>query len=136
MMYTVAPVIDQSWNDHTGFYIILALCLALFVCLMIGWKEEELGTPGLIIWAFFLSSLAYFAHHVSYQPEKHYANVPVTGKFVSFQPEGYNERSGKTRADHHYLYVVYEIEGSYTIFQTEPSVNWPRQAVFYRNPTQ
>lgn len=136
MMYTTTPVIDQYWNVHTGFYAISAMCVALFIFLLIMWKEEELGTLGLIIWAFLLSSLTYFAYHNSYQPQKFYANTQVVGKFIKFESEGYSERSGKQMVDRHYLYVVYEIEGRYAIFQTDTSITWPKEAVFYRNPTQ
>mgnify|MGYP006272468171 CR=1 FL=1 len=136
MMYTISPVIDEYWNVHTGFYIIAAFCSVFIVMVIMFYKEQEITTPWFFTWIGLLLAGIFGAHSISYQPEKHYANTQVIGKFVSYQPEGYNEQSGKSRADHHYMYVVYDIEDHYVIFQSSPNVSWPKQAVFYRNPTQ
>ena len=136
MMYTIQPVIDQYWDYHTGFYIVTLICLGITGFIVTLWNAKEVETSTLGMWIGVLLLVVGIAHDNSYQPQKFYANTQVVGEFVRFQPEGYNEQSGKSRADHHYMYVVYEIEGSYAIFQTNASTTWPKRAVFYRNPTK
>jgi hypothetical protein len=69
----------------------------------------------------------------SYAPEKQYENEKVTGTFVTFQPEGYNEKTGKTRADKHYMYVVYDVKGQLVILNAKAGVDYPKNAVLYKN---
>ena len=87
---------------------------------------------------FFVATLASgIAYGVSYhwtnQEPQLFKNEPHVGKFVGFQPEGYNERSGKSRADRHYMYVVYEVEGRMTILQTGLGMTYPAEAILYKN---
>jgi hypothetical protein len=133
-MYTIHPLMDANWNSHFGFQVILFLCLVAIAATLVLWKEDEISTPALLFCCFLATMFSVMAHHNSYQPEIKYANVRVIGEFVSYQPEGYNEQSGKSRADHHYMYVVYKIENQMVIFRTEPGQAWPARAVFYRNP--
>ena len=136
MMYTTAPIVDQYWDVHLGFYVIMAICAFIMAIVITMRAKDECETPTIFVWLTALTAILYIAHDASYQPQKHYVNTPVIGKFVQYQAEAYSERSGKQMVDRHYMYVVYEIDGSYTTFQTYPGSVWPKQAQFYRNPTK
>jgi hypothetical protein len=132
-MYSTQPLVDQYWNVHAGFYAICAL-LVFGEAVVLGlWKDDDIQWYSVVVWSIIFSAICYMVHDNSYQPEKHYTNTKVIGKFVEFRPEGYNEQHGKTRADEHYMYVVYEIEGRYNIIHTNPNMTWPKEAVFYKN---
>lgn len=132
-MYSMQPLVDRYWDVHYGFYCVAIICAFFTYVMCVLWREREIPDIGFGISVAILFTFVLLSHAHSYQPEVKYANVRVIGDFVGYQPEGYNEQSGKTRADHHYMYVVYKIEGRMVIFRTEPGQSWPDRAVFYRN---
>ena len=135
MMYTFQPIVDQYWDAHVGFYIILTLSTLGFMFLMNLWRDADVQTPTVFMWTVILGLILFQAHSNSYRPEVKYENAPVIGNFVGFQSEGYNERSGKSRADYHYIYVIYEVEGHQTIFKATEGTTYPKRAQLYRNKT-
>lgn len=129
-MYTFSPLADIP-VDHTGFFLVCGACVFWLVVVLFNALEEFFPH-------FFFATVAVgISYSVSYhwtdQTTKTFANEKHVGKFVSFQPEGYNEKSGKTRADRHYMYVVYEVEGRLAIFQAVPGLTYPKEAVLYKN---
>jgi hypothetical protein len=132
-MYTFQPVHDQYWNVHVGFYITVAISLCIMCVVLALWKNDEIRPSTVAGWALVLGAISYFVCGESYRPEVVYTNTKVLGTFVKFQPEGWNEQHGKTRADVHYIYVVYEVEGQYAIFLANPAFTYPKTAIMYKN---
>ena len=59
-------------------------------------------------------------------------NIEVVGTLVGFSAEGYNERSGKSKADVHYMYVTYRVpEGDVMLRASQGNV-YPARAILYR----
>jgi hypothetical protein len=73
------------------------------------------------------------SYHWTNQEPKVFANVQVTAEFVSYQPEGYNEKSGKSHVDRHYMYVVYSVNGDPVILQAQEGRTYPKTAILYKN---
>ena len=129
-MYTfnALPEIPVS---HDGFYIIATFC---FICLvMVLFNEPET----FFVW-FFIACIPFgIAYGVSYhwtnQTSKTFVNEKVTGEFVSFQPEGYREKSGKSYVDRHYMYVVYNVNGNNVILEGKSGQEYPKTVVLYKN---
>lgn len=134
-MYTFQPIYDQYWDIHIGFYLTGAISACIMLIILAMWKGDEVTSPTVVGWAMVLGAITYFVCGQSYKPEKVYANTKVLGTFVKFQPEGWNEQHGKTRADVHYIYVVYEVEGRYAIFLANTAFTYPKTAVLYKNQT-
>lgn len=133
-MYTFNPLASIP-VDHTGFGIVFAFCLiALIMCVFV---ERE----SFFVWFFILCFPVGIAYGVSYhwtnQQPKTFANFPVTGEFVSYQPEGYNESrtSGKStrRVDVHNMYVVYRVNGSLVILEAKTGMEYPKTVQLYKN---
>ena len=133
-MYTFQPLPDLS-NVHTGFYIVLTLCTVIFS--LISWlvwllSETKWGRMIIVLPVAVGCFLAADAASVSYNtmPPK---NEKVTGKFKGYMSEGYRAQSGKSKADFHYLYVVYEVpEGEVTMLAAPGNI-YPPLAVLYKN---
>jgi hypothetical protein len=130
------PIVDLNWDHHLAFY--LATAALLFVGGFIIWLrvQDEIESGTMLTWCFFIGISIMALEDASYQPQKFYENRQVVGTFVGYQPEGYNEQSGKTRADHHYMYVVYEVDGVYAIFNACTGCTYPKRAVLYYNRTK
>lgn len=133
-MYTFNPLATIP-VDHTGFGIVVAFCIiALIMCVFV---ERE----AFFVYFFIASCMAGFAYGVSYhwsdQTPKTFANFPVVGEFVSYQPEGYNESrtSGKStrRVDVHMMYVVYRVNGSLVILEAKTGMEYPKTVQLYKN---
>jgi hypothetical protein len=133
-MYTFNPLATIP-VDHTGFGIVVTFCIiALVVCLIV---ERE----AFFVYFFLAVVVAGFAYGVSYhwtnQTPKTFANFPVTGEFVGYQPEGYNESrtSGKStrRVDVHNMYVVYRVNGNLVILEAKTGLEYPKTAILYKN---
>ena len=83
--------------------------------------------------------VAYCVSYVwtSQEPVKVYKNEQVTGQFVRYVAEGYNEtvRSGKStrHVDRHEVYVVYRINGNEVLFRGREGIEYPKTAIFYKN---
>jgi hypothetical protein len=127
-MYTFQPIADLS-NSHAGFYFVLAI--AVLVTLVVAWQatswREVAGVLGI---SALICSPTYIG---SFQDQAPPLNQPVTATFVSFQPEGYSEQSGKSRSDRHYMYVVYDVGGSKVILEAASGATYPQQVTLYRN---
>jgi hypothetical protein len=134
-MYSFAPLAAIP-VDHTGFgiivtFVLIALIMSVFVE---GWAYAlVLSVPGALV--------CLIAYCVSYvwtdQTPKVFPNVPVTGEFVQYVAEGYNEtvRSGKTtkQVDVHNTYVVYKVEGRLVMLQIKVGSSYPENVVLYKN---
>ncbi len=133
-MYTFTPIPDVP-VDHTGFVLIATFCIiCLVICLF---NEPE----SFFAWFFVATVVTGIAYGVSYhwtnQDTKVYANQKVTGHFVRYVAEGYNEtvRSGKTtrHVDRHEVYVVYRINGNEVLFRGQEGIEYPQTAILYKN---
>jgi hypothetical protein len=134
-MYSFAPLASIP-VDHTGFgiivtFVLIALVMSFFVE---GWAYAlVLSVPGALV-----CLIAYCVSYVwTNQDPKVFPNVPVTGEFVQYVAEGYNEtvRSGKTtkQVDVHNTYVVYKVEGRTVMLQIKVGSSYPEHAILYKN---
>lgn len=134
-MYSFAPLASIP-VDHTGFgiivtFVLIALIMSVFVE---SWAYAlVLSVPGALV-----CLLAYCVSYVwTDQTPKVFPNVPVTGEFVQYVAEGYNEtvRSGKTtkQVDVHNTYVVYKVEGRLVMLQIKVGSSYPENVVLYKN---
>ena len=134
-MYSFQPLAAIP-VDHTGFGIIVTFVLiALVMSVMVeGWAYAlVLSVPGALV-----CLIAYCVSYVwTNQDPKVFPNVPVTGEFVQYVAEGYNEtvRSGKTtkQVDVHNTYVVYKVEGRLVMLQIKVGSSYPEHAILYKN---
>lgn len=140
-MYTTYPLETINMlNNHSGFYLILAVTLIMFCIFCIC----EINDDGLTLKGFSIaimtatiaiSGSGYISWHSG--DYKVYKNEKVVGKFVGYVPEGYitRETSGKVTKDvaHHYVYVQYKIEDRYVLFYALEGQSWPPEGVFYKN---
>ena len=129
-MYTFAPLADIPVG-HGGFqFICFMVALAIIFALLN-------GMGGFLETFFVCTVITAAAYGVSYhwidQSTQTFANTVVHGEFVGYQPEGYNERSGKSRADHHYMYVVYKVNGNPIVFNSSVGIEYPQTAILYKN---
>lgn len=129
-MYTFNPI-PAVQPDHVGFFLICVLVAFILIHCMLSEPESFFAF-------FFVATIVVgFTYCVSYiwtdQDVKTYANVQVRAELVGFQPEGYNERSGKSRADRHYIYVVYAVGGEKVILQAKEGTTYPQTAILYKN---
>ena len=129
-MYTFQALADIPVK-HDGFFIIAFFAVILLV--MVLFNEPE----SFFVWFFIMCIPVSIAYGVSYhwtnQTPKTFANEKVVGKFVGYQPEGYNEKSGKSRADRHYMYVVYEVPAGLIVLKAQEGTTYPKEAVLYKN---
>lgn len=129
-MYTFSPLAAIP-VCHDGFYIITTFCIVCLV--MVFFNEPET----FFVW-FFIACIPFgIAYGVSYhwtdQTPKTFVNEKVTGEFVSFQPEGYREKSGKSYVDRHYMYVVYNVNGNNVILEGKSGMEYPKTVILYKN---
>lgn len=130
MVYSFAPLPPVT-ADHVGFFLI---CVAIGLITIVAIIDEfETGIRVAIL----MSPVILIAYLVSYhwtnQEVLYYKNEKVEAKFIGFESEGYNQRSGKTRADYHYTYVIYEVNGNNVILKAQTGVEYPKTAVLYGN---
>ena len=130
-MYSVLPLASVQPN-HGGFILACGLCI-----LILGLALNAYELPEKILWGFLSATLFsvsyYVSFHLTNQEPLVYRNEPVVADFVGFLSEGYNERSGKSRADYHYLYVIYSVGGQQIPFLAEPGKSYPKKAILYKN---
>ena len=62
-----------------------------------------------------------------------FENTPVTGVFVGYQTEGYNVKSGKSRVDQHWIYVVYRVPEGDVLMLAGAGMVYPAEAILYKN---
>ena len=128
-MYTFypLPVTDVS---HAGFGLVVILCLIILVAIF---NDRQSFGIGLMLSGGIIALAGMVSFVWTEQTPTVPANIQVIGKFVGFQPEGYNEQSGKNRADHHYMYVIYEVDGQMAIFKSNANYSYPKLAILYKN---
>jgi uncharacterized membrane protein YoaK (UPF0700 family) len=131
-MYSFAPIpAINTINDHSGFYLICVICVALilFAFVVSDYMEDFRGP--------FIFSLVVMviAAGISFNTGEYreYTNTKVTGTLVKFEAEGFRERSGKYMAERHYTYVVYNINGNEILFRAHTGTEYPKTAIFYKN---
>jgi hypothetical protein len=129
-MYTFSPLASIP-ASHDGFWIIAVFCIVMLILVLFNEPET------FFVWFFIACFPVGIAYGVSYhwtnQEPKVFANVQVTAEFVSYQPEGYNEKSGKSHVDRHYMYVVYSVNGNPVILQAKEGMEYPKTAILYKN---
>lgn len=131
-MYSFQPLADIPVS-HGGLFMICMLCLTIFVMSIM---SEDIQYA-CVVFVFFCVPLLCITYGVSYhwtsQEPQVFKNEKVTAEFVSFQPEGYRESSGKSKVDKHYMYVVYSVNGSPVILQAQPGQTYPKSVILYKN---
>ena len=117
--------------DHTGLFIVGMVCATWLVVCLMNCAEE------FFVNFFFVAIVMVVGYFVSFhwtdQTPKTFKNEKVTAEFVSFQPEGYREKSGKSMVDKHYMYVVYSVNGDPVILQGQPGQTYPKTVILYKN---
>jgi len=117
--------------DHTGLFIVGMVCATWLVVCLMNCAEE------FFVNFFFVAIVMAIGYGVSFhwtsQEVKTFKNEKVTAEFVSFQPEGYREKSGKSMVDKHYMYVVYSVNGDPVILQGQPGQTYPQTVILYKN---
>jgi hypothetical protein len=125
-MYSFAPMADTT-DVHTGFYFLLIVAAIALLVAFFNATVQEFSIVAVIC-----GVILFIAHGESYFVN-HPLNQQVTGTFVAFQPEGYRESTGKSRADKHYMYVVYKVDGQLVILQANEGSTYPKTATLYKN---
>lgn len=129
-MYSFQPLVDTSYNDHTGFYLILLIMVTISFYVLRG-----LYLRGVIVWLVFASAVVGFTWWVSYtQDEVIYANKQVVGEFVSMNPEVVIERSGKqgTREVPR-MWVTYRVDNKMVVLPAKAGAEYPVRVILYKN---
>ena len=134
-MYTFQPLASIP-VDHTGFGIIVFLAIAIVI--LTGMFDDWALAAVFSVPAALVALLAYCVSYVwTDQTPKTFVNEQVTGEFVQYVAEGYNEtiRSGKTtkQVDVHNTYVVYRVNGQLVMLQSKVGQTYPERAVLYKN---
>ena len=133
-MYTFQPLASIP-VEHAGFGLVVGFCVFWLIIAVFNEPEAFFAY-------FFIATIACgIAYGVSYhwtnQQPKTFANFPVVGEFVGYQPEGYNESrtSGKStrRVDVHSMYVVYNVNGSLVILEAKTGMEYPKTVQLYKN---
>lgn len=132
-MYSFQPLVDSTANSHGMFYFWCMLMVVLVSVVIWLWNDGEFSGTPVLFWIAFAAFTTMIGYDVSFAPEKVYVNEKVTGTLVGFQPEGYSEKSGKSRSDRHYMYVVYEVNGNHVILKATEGVTYPKTATLYKN---
>jgi hypothetical protein len=129
-MYTFNPLADIP-VDHAGLFIVAMACFMwLAICLMNSPEDFFIN----FFFVAIIMLIGYgFSFHFTDQTPKTFKNEKVTAELVGFQPEGYNEKSGKSRADRHYMYVVYKVNGSQVILNATAGQTYPQTVILYKN---
>ena len=129
-MYTFAPLADIPVT-HGGFQFICFMIVIVLLFMIIN------GMSGFLETFFVCTVIAVVAYGVSFhwidQGTQTFANTVVHAEFAGYQPEGYNERSGKSRADRHYMYVIYKVNGNPIVLNGSVGVAYPQTAILYKN---
>lgn len=134
-MYTFQPLASIP-VDHTGFGLIVFLAIAIVV---LTGMFDDWATA--VVFSVPCALVALTAYCVSYvwtdQTPKTFKNEQVTGEFVQYVAEGYNEtiRSGKTtkQVDVHNTYVVYKVNGQLVMLQSKVGQTYPQTVILYKN---
>ena len=132
MTYTLTPIPTlDSINDHSGLILIATIMLLLLVIVFINNDAEYKMYKVLAVFSIPVGIAAVISFNTGEYRE--YANTQVHANLVGFVAEGYSERSGKHRTDHHLTYVEYEVNGNHVMFSAGPGMTYPKIAVLYQN---
>lgn len=136
-MYTTAPLLPiDTINDHTGFFVVGAFCIFLF---LINLSFDDYGDGGKFFRGIVITFIAGLAAIISYNTGeyKEYTNTPVDAELVSFWGEGREEsyRSGKQTNYRmvHEQFVTYKVPEGLVSFKVQLGQAWPEKAVLYKN---
>lgn len=129
-MYTFQALADIPVK-HDGFFIIAFFCV---VCLIIVLFNEP---ETFFVWFFICCIPVSIAYGVSYhwtnQTPQTFKNERVTATFVSYESEGYKEKSGKSYVDRHFTYVVYKVPEGNIMLPCVVGTPYPETAILYKN---
>jgi hypothetical protein len=118
--------------DHTGFWLMVTLCV--FITLLVMCADREDLVKSLLLMSVPVGIAYWISFHANSQEPQVFPNVPVTAELIGFQPEGYRERVGKSQqVDRHVMYVVYSVDGNQVILRADTGVEYPQRVVLYRN---
>ena len=129
-MYTFNPL-ETITASHTIFWLVFAFCI-IFLVIVFSNEPSEFFGELFIVTIVCIITYAVSYHWTNQEPQV-FKNERVVGKFVSFQPEGYSEKSGKIRSDKHYMYVVFEVEGELVIMKANENITYPKNIILYKN---
>ena len=135
-MYTFQPLATiDTVNSHVGLLIVASIC-ALWTIMIALWAHadhdwDHFTKSGIILPAIPLIA----ATIISFTTGKitTFENTPVTGVFVGYQTEGYNVKSGKSRVDQHWIYVVYRVPEGDVLMLAGAGMVYPAEAILYKN---
>jgi len=122
--------------SHASFYVAMMLIFCTFgvlgfiFSLLADTLKGKLATGAVfvVIWVGIFAVSA--KNEYSQVPPK---NQAVTGEFKGYMTEGYRAQSGKSKADFHYLYVVYKVPEGEVVMLAAPGTIYPPLAVLYKN---
>ena len=129
-MYSFQPLADIP-VDHGGLFIVGMVCVTWLIITLMNDAEE------FFVQFFFVVIVMLIAYGVSYhwtnQEPKTFKNEKVVGTFVSYESEGYKEKSGKSYVDRHFTYIVYKVDGGNVMLPCKTGVVYPENVVLYKN---
>lgn len=129
-MYSFQPLADIP-VDHGGLFIVGMVCVTWLIITLMNDAEE------FFVQFFFVVIVMLIAYGVSYhwtnQEPKTFKNEKVVGTFVSYESEGYKEKSGKSYVDRHFTYIVYKVDGGNVMLPCKTGVVYPESVVLYKN---
>ena len=129
-MYSFQPLADIP-VDHGGLFIVGMVCVTWLIITLMNDAEE------FFVQFFFVAIVMLIAYGVSYhwtnQEPKTFKNEKVVGTFVSYESEGYKEKSGKSYVDRHFTYIVYKVDGGNVMLPCKTGVVYPENVVLYKN---
>ena len=127
-MYTFQAIADTS-QIHWGFYVCAPITI-IIALIMLSDVRSGFGKLGTIALAAFIVYMGFQISYGGHRP----LNTEVSATFVGFQPEGYNEKSGKQHVDRHFVYVVYELtDGRQVLLKGNAGSSYPKQVTLYYN---
>jgi hypothetical protein len=136
-MYTFHPL-PPTYDGHAGFWIIFIITLAAWGMFYATICEEDGGGLPKLCLTGLAGLIIYIAYQESYNtPVIQPKNQQVTGNFVRYVAEGdrVSVQSGKHHrmVDRHYVYVVYEVNGTEILMQASTGQSYPKRAIMYKN---
>ena len=138
-MYTFAPLPPiNTLDQHGGLLAAFCLCLFIVLIAMSILEDSSVTVKSFAVIICFFLPLSYVTYKSFTTGEiTERANVKVEAKLVGFVAEGYNESQGSgkhtKRVDVHNTYVVYEVDGTRTLFPASTGMSYPETAILYRN---
>jgi hypothetical protein len=128
-MYSFAALApDYGASSHMGFFIIMITSLILLLYAFVVEDDIDYMLPILVVLNILTAGISW-----NTGVDKEFKNEKVEATLVGFQSEGYNERSGKSRADYHYNYVIYKTPDGEVMFRSFSGNAYPKQAILYKN---